>query len=135
MPTPIAIRALHHISLRTKRLEESRAFYRDVLGFKEIPRVKFDFDGAWLFNYGLQIHLIVDPSLGEPSTRIETRHEHFAFEVADTAPVEAALRERGVEFKVNLQATSNVRQVFCRDPDGHFLEFGAYGPTKTEGSW
>ncbi|HWB00341.1 MAG TPA: VOC family protein [Pirellulales bacterium] len=131
----LPIRHLHHVSLRTTRLDESRAFYRDLLGFQEIPRVKFDFDGAWLFAYGLQIHLIVDPAKPASDGKIQSRHEHVAFEVDDTAPVEAALRTAGVAFKVNIQASSNVRQVFCLDPDGHCIEFGAYGPTKTSGSW
>jgi catechol 2,3-dioxygenase-like lactoylglutathione lyase family enzyme len=135
MPSPIAIRALHHISLRTKHLAESIAFYRELLGFAEIPRVKFDFGGAWLYAYGLQIHLIEDPATPDPDATIQTRHNHVAFEVADTAPVEQWLTEHGIEFRVNTQASSGVRQVFCRDPDGHFLEFGAYGPTKLTGSW
>ncbi|HEX4131204.1 MAG TPA: VOC family protein [Pirellulales bacterium] len=135
MSEPISIRGLHHISLRTTRLEASRAFYRDLLGFREIPRVRFDFDGAWLLNYGIQIHLIVDPAYRQPDGPIQTRHEHIAFEIHDPEPVERALRAAGVELKVNVQASSGVRQLFCRDPDGHYLEFGAYGPTKTTGSW
>jgi catechol 2,3-dioxygenase-like lactoylglutathione lyase family enzyme len=135
MSTPIPIKQLHHISLRTKQLDASRQFYRDVLGFAEIPRARFNFDGAWLFAYGLQIHLIVDETLGEPSTTIQTRHEHIAFEVTDTAAVERVLQANSIEYKLNTQASTGVQQIFCRDPDGHYLEFGAYGPTKTTGSW
>ena len=58
MPPPIPIQSLNHIAVVTRRLEDSKRFYRDVLGFREISRPNFKFSGAWLFNYGLMIHII-----------------------------------------------------------------------------
>ena len=48
---PLPIHAVHHISLQTKRLAESRKFYCEIMGFREIQRPNFTFAGAWLYNY------------------------------------------------------------------------------------
>ena len=37
------IQAIHHVSLSVSDLERARAFYKDVLGLREIPRPPFDF--------------------------------------------------------------------------------------------
>ncbi|MBS0209416.1 MAG: VOC family protein [Planctomycetes bacterium] len=131
---PLKIKAIHHVALVTRDLPKAIAFYRDLLGFAEIPRVKFDFGGAWLFNYGLQIHLIENKDWVAPEV-IRSRHNHFAFEVPDIEATEAQLRAAGLTLRINIQPSSNVKQVFCQDPDGHTIEFGAYGPTKTAGEW
>lgn len=124
---------LHHISRLTKRLPESRRFYCEVLGFREIPRPNFSFGGAWLFNGELQIHLIENMAISDPAVGIDTRENHIAFEVADVEDFERRLVAWGVPFRVNIQATTNVKQLFFRDPDGHHIEIGTYGPTRTEG--
>lgn len=127
MSQPLPIGRLHHLARNVRDLEKSRAFYRDVLGFAEVPRPNFDFPGAWLFNYGLQIHLIVAPS-GQPSDEpINSRTNHVAFQAADLDAVERLLVEHGVRYRVNYQANNpNVKQIFFHDPDGHHIEVGAY---------
>lgn len=127
MAEPLAVRSLHHIGRLTKRLEESKAFYRNVLGFREIPRPSLRFPGAWLSNYGIEMHLIVDESIGGPEGPIGTRDNHLAFLVDDLDTVERLLGEHGIEYKINLQADTKVKQVFFRDPDGHHIEVGSYG--------
>lgn len=126
---PLPIRSLHHIARVTRHLEESRAFYRDVLGFKEIARPELGFPGAWLFNYGLQIHLIVNQPSGEGNVvgpTIETRDNHLAFLVDDVEIVETRLKSHGVDYRVNLQSSTGLKQIFFRDPDGHHVEMGCY---------
>jgi catechol 2,3-dioxygenase-like lactoylglutathione lyase family enzyme len=117
------------VALPTKRLEESRAFYCDLLGFEEIPRPPFSFGGAWLWSHGLQIHLIVDREQPDAAGSISTRGHHLAFEAADVAAVERELGERGIPFRVNIQTGTDLRQIFFRDPDGHHVEVASYGPT------
>jgi catechol 2,3-dioxygenase-like lactoylglutathione lyase family enzyme len=131
---PLPLKGLHHIAVLTKRLEESRAFYRDLLGFREIPRPPFNFAGAWLWNYGLQIHLIVDEQLGDPAGPIHTRGQHLAFQSPDVEAVEQVLAQRGIAFRVNIQAGTSLKQLFFRDPDGHHIEVASYGPTVEQGS-
>ena len=132
MSASFALHGLHHVARVTKHLEASRAFYREVLGFAEIPRPAFSFGGAWLYNYGLQIHLIVDAAAADSTGPIQTRDNHLAFETGDIEAFERGLKARGIVYRVNFQAGTGVKQLFFRDPDGHHVEIGHYGPTRTE---
>ncbi|MGE0610152.1 MAG: VOC family protein, partial [Pirellulales bacterium] len=42
MPGTLPIQTINHLGRLTKRLQESRRFYCDVLGFREIRRPNFD---------------------------------------------------------------------------------------------
>lgn len=127
MTHPLPILALHHISRITKHLDASIAFYRDVLGFQEIPRPAFQFGGAWLFNYGLEIHLIVDASTPDPLAEISSRVNHIAFMSHDVAATEQRLIEHQIAYRVNIQSQTGLRQLFFCDPDGHHVEVATYG--------
>jgi glyoxylase I family protein len=126
MPDPLPIRSLHHVARVTKRLDESRTFYRDVLGFREIPRPQLGFPGAWLFNYGIQIHLLVNDAPDNPRELIETRDNHLAFYVDDADSIEALLDAHSVVYRVNVQRDTHLKQVFFHDPDGHHIEVACY---------
>ena len=128
MPDTLPVTAVHHISHITTNLDASRAFYRDVLGFRTIQRPNFKFPGAWLFNYGVQVHLIVDESAARPEHQVSTRVDHIAFHVEDTAQVEGLLQEHGIEYRVNQVADTGVTQLFFCDPDGNHIEIGCYPP-------
>lgn len=130
MPPPLPLTAINHVARNTRRLEETRAFYRDVLNFKEISRPNFNFGGAWLYNYGVQIHLIVDESAPNPEGEISTRAEHLALQCDELESAERLLNEHGIPFRKNYVAERNVTQIFFRDPDGHHIEIGNYPPTK-----
>jgi len=55
----MAIRGIDHINIGTHRLEETRAFFRDVLGLTEGWRPDFPFGGAWLYaGDGAVVHLV-----------------------------------------------------------------------------
>ncbi|KAM0822317.1 hypothetical protein ACQ4PT_071573 [Festuca glaucescens] len=55
----LRLASLNHISVVCRSQESSLAFYCDVLGFFPIRRPgSFDFDGAWLFNFGIGVHLL-----------------------------------------------------------------------------
>jgi glyoxylase I family protein len=130
MTAPLPLRSLHHVARRTKHLPESLAFYRDVLGFREIPRPVLGFPGAWLFDGSLQIHLIHSDAISEAEGPIQTRDDHLAFYSDDVPAVERLLAEHGIAFRVNVQADTGVRQIFFRDPDGHHVEVATYLPTR-----
>ena len=130
MPQPLAIESVNHVARLTRHLEESRAFYRDVLGFRELARPNFKFPGAWLYNYGLQIHLIVDDAAPLEKGEISTRADHLALHVSDIAAAERALIEHGIPYKSNYVADRDVTQLFFHDPDGHHIELGCYPPVR-----
>jgi len=120
MSQPIELLSLHHVARTTRRLEASIAFYRDLLGFRVLPRPPFSFRGAWLYGGGIQIHLIEAPGGGEPLP-IDSRREHIAFRIADTDRALAVLRDAGIEVSERTNA-GGIRQLFIRDPDGHQIE-------------
>lgn len=129
MPAPLPIQTINHLGRVTKRLAESRRFYCDILGFREIHRPNFDFPGAWLFGYGFQIHLIENSSAGDPTGEIQTRADHLALWTGDMDRVEQLLKEHDVPYRENFVAKTGVKQFFFRDPDGHHVEVGNYPPT------
>lgn len=128
MTEPLKIKALHHIARTTSDPERSRAFYRDVLGFRELVRPNFNFAGAWLYNYGVQIHIIEHSAAnGDDTGEIDTRACHVAFAVDDFGDVEAKLIERGIRYHKQVNA-GGIPQIFFLDPDGYHIEIGIYPP-------
>ncbi len=127
MPAPLPIRELHHIARVTRRPDESAAFYRDVLGFRDLPRPPFNFRGAWLFNYGVQIHIIENQSAaGDSAGEISSRANHLAFAVDDMDLVKQRLAEHGIRYKEQVNA-GGIHQLFFHDPDGHHIEIAVVG--------
>jgi len=130
MASSLPIEVVHHISYITHNLEASRRFYCDVLGFEEIERPEFSFPGAWLFNHGVQIHLIEPGDKPAPEgSEVQTRKDHIAYKVSDIDAARARLEEFGIEYKESLVPQTNVTQIFFLDPDGNHLELGCYPPT------
>ncbi len=133
MPAPLPIASLNHVAVVTRRLDASKKFYCDVLGFREVPRPNFDFAGAWLQGYGVTIHILghqpaAEEASGNLSGEIQTREPHLAFHADDLAAVEQLLQDHGIPFRRNRQADTTVRQLFFRDPDGFHIEVGSYPP-------
>lgn len=124
---PLALQQINHFARPTSRLEESRRFYRDVLGFVEITRPNFPFRGAWLYGPGIQVHLIEQEQAIEVPTEVNTRARHLAFAVHDLDEAERLLQRHGVAYKRNLIPDRQIRQLFFHDPDGHVIELGVYG--------
>jgi catechol 2,3-dioxygenase-like lactoylglutathione lyase family enzyme len=116
---------LHHVSRQTRKLEETRKFYTEVLGFHELSRPPFAFRGAWLFGAGIQIHLIEEP-FDTPPSEINTRENHIAFAVSDMDAAEAALKHHGVTYRHNIVPERGTNQIFFRDPEGWLIEIGLY---------
>ena len=109
---------LHHVSRQTRKLDETRRFYVDVLGFRELAsRPELNFAGAWLFGAGIQIHLIDEPFDAPPSA-INSKENHIAFKVENMDAAEAVLKEKGVAYRRNIVPERKSDQIFFRDPEG-----------------
>jgi catechol 2,3-dioxygenase-like lactoylglutathione lyase family enzyme len=122
----MAIRGIDHVNIGTHRLEETRAFFRDVLGLTEGWRPNFPFGGAWLYaGDGAVVHLV---ELAEPKKpSIEAALDHFAFAIDDYEGVVARLETAGVEFRsVDIPGTP-IRQIFIRDINGVNIELNYRG--------
>ena len=126
--TALPIQGLHHLALVTTEPEVAARFYIDVLGFRAIERPNFDFRGAWLLGYGIQIHIIQNQALASGlEDQINSRANHMAFAVTDHEPVRKRLDDLGITYSERVNA-GGIPQIFFQDPDGHHIEIGIYPP-------
>uniref|UniRef100_A0A0R0FME2 Glyoxalase/fosfomycin resistance/dioxygenase domain-containing protein n=1 Tax=Glycine max TaxID=3847 RepID=A0A0R0FME2_SOYBN len=83
MANPLQLKSLNHISIVCASVEKSVDFYVNVLGFSPIKRPSsLDFNGAWLFNYGIGIHLLQseDPEGMPKLVPINPKDNHISFQ-------------------------------------------------------
>ncbi|CAI5472092.1 unnamed protein product [Closterium sp. Yama58-4] len=127
---PLPLTSLNHVSIHCSNVEQSVNFYCDVMGFVPVRRPDcLNFDGAWLFNHGIGIHLLGQsedpqaPQLRVPK-EINPKSDHFSFQCDDIEEVESGLEERGIAFLRQCveEAGIMVEQLFFHDPDGHMIE-------------
>ncbi|CAM8922441.1 hypothetical protein QQ045_021236 [Rhodiola kirilowii] len=125
---PLHLTSLNHISLVCRSVDETLDFYQNVLGFFPIRRPgSFDFDGAWLFNYGIGIHLLQseDPDhMPKMSNKINPKDNHISFQCESMANVENKLKEMEIEYVRSRVEEGGVYvdQLFFHDPDGTMIE-------------
>jgi catechol 2,3-dioxygenase-like lactoylglutathione lyase family enzyme len=117
---------LHHVSFAVKDLAASKRFFGGVLGLPELERPGFNFGGAWYSLGDRQLHLIVEHSAGRETADRLSRSDHMALEVSDIETVRKVLRDAGIGFGEGGNQALGMDQVFCRDPDGHVVEFVRY---------
>jgi len=129
MPAPLQIKSVNHVGRLTNHLDLSTAFYRNVLGFRPVKRPDFNFPGAWLYNYGVMIHLIHADAVPTTGTTIETRCDHLALHVDDIQAAEKCLQAHHLAYRKNRVANTGLVQIFFHDPDGHHVEIGCYPET------
>ncbi|KAL6963202.1 Glyoxylase I 4 [Sarracenia purpurea var. burkii] len=124
---PLHITSLNHISLVCRSVENSIDFYKNVLGFVPVRRPgSFTFDGAWLFGYGIGIHLLQsEDSENMPKKNdINPKDTHISFQCESMAAVEKKLKEIGIEYMRQRVEEGGiyVDQLFFHDPDGFMIE-------------
>jgi catechol 2,3-dioxygenase-like lactoylglutathione lyase family enzyme len=117
---------LHHVSFAIKDLAASKRFFGEILGLAEVERPSFTFPGAWYALGDRQLHLIVDSSAGREGAGRISRSDHMALEVSDVGRVRKALQDAGIDFGEGSNQSLGMEQIFCRDPDGHVIEFVHY---------
>ncbi|XP_058732523.1 glyoxylase I 4-like [Vicia villosa] len=127
MGNPLQLKSLNHISLVCKSLEKSVDFYVNVLGFVPIKRpTSLNFNGAWLFNYGIGIHLLQsdDPESMTKNSHINPKDNHISFQCESMGAVEKKLQEMKIEYVKNRVEENGiyVDQLFFHDPDGSMIE-------------
>jgi lactoylglutathione lyase len=116
--------SLDHVALQVKDLARSAAFYKEVLGLKEIPA---QYPGIrWLaVGDGQAIHL-----LPGRVRKVTDQESHLALATTDLAPVIAALNARHVAWTdgngktgvVSHARADGVGQIYIEDPDGYVVE-------------
>lgn len=116
MPPQLDIHHLDHCSILITDVDRSRAFYRDLLGLKEInsPRT-FNFTVLW-FDLGNQhLHLLQRGKADPPSPR------HFALRVRDAAAARMYFHGHGIAVEETTPFPGSDR-FFINDPDGNRIE-------------
>lgn len=119
------IKSLGHIVLKVRNLDRSAAFYRDILGMKEVMRYR----GAMaFFSFSSNHHDLGLMQLGDQAT-VPDPHSvglfHVAFKVGDTLDelraCKAHLESHGVQL--NGMSDHGVSQsLYLADPDGNEIE-------------
>ncbi|XP_065850523.1 glyoxylase I 4-like [Euphorbia lathyris] len=127
MDNPLQLKSLNHISVVCRSLQKSLNFYQDLLGFFPIRRPgSFNFDGAWLFNYGIGVHLLQseDPENMPKISHINPKDNHVSFQCESIGGVEKKLKEMKIEYVKGRVEEGGiyVEQLFFHDPDGSMIE-------------
>ncbi|KAI3974885.1 hypothetical protein MKX01_004996 [Papaver californicum] len=125
----LPLMALNHVSRLCRDVKKSVHFYANVLGFVRIKRPPaLDFDGAWLFNYGIGIHLVQSKEenrLPDPEHDLDPMDNHISFQCEDMGAMERKLKERNIKYKkrtVGGDDDGAIDQLFFADPDGFMVE-------------
>ncbi|KAK4346909.1 hypothetical protein RND71_033248 [Anisodus tanguticus] len=122
--------SLNHVSLLVRDVWNSVHFYEDVLGFCLVKRPSsFNFRGAWLYNYGVGIHLLESKAMedydaiSEPRP-INPKDNHISFQCTDVVLVKRRLEEMGMRYVIAVVEEEGIKvdQVFFHDPDGYMIE-------------
>ena len=117
--------SVQYSTMIVKNLEESVAFYRDILGFAEGYHVDLPFGGITIMNSpgGASVELIQAP-------QFEIGLYSVGTDVDDLDEVIAHLKTEGYEIEGEIAATTVGRQAFVLDPNGvrlclieHFDEY------------
>jgi catechol 2,3-dioxygenase-like lactoylglutathione lyase family enzyme len=116
---------INHVSVNARDLQESVAFYVELLGAEPIPTPNFGLPVQWLALGHTQLHLF------ERDLR-PTSHHHFAITVDDIEPVYRAAERRGAfdrqAFGNHLvELPGDVVQLYLRDPAGNLVEIDHHG--------
>ncbi|MDZ4777027.1 MAG: VOC family protein [Alphaproteobacteria bacterium] len=113
------ITGLNHANISTVKLEETRAFFVDVLGLKMGPRPDFPFAGAWLY-VGDQavLHIVERNKARTPDGALD----HFSLTVGDFDAALAQLDSAGVPYVAQDIPDGFGRQAFLKDPNGVTVE-------------
>lgn len=116
--------SLHHVNIKTSRLDEMIRWYGLVVG----TQVQFRYEtGAWTTNDGAnhRIAFLAVPGLSDDADKV--RHNgmhHCAFEYGSFAELMSAydrLRQSGVEPAFSLDHGMTM-SLYYKDPDGNFVE-------------
>ncbi|CAI9103773.1 OLC1v1002324C1 [Oldenlandia corymbosa var. corymbosa] len=125
--TQLPLLSLNHVSFVCKSVRKSVRFYEEVLGFVLIKRPSsFTFEGAWLFNHGIGIHLLEaeDPVRGKNKAKINPKDNHISFQCTNMDIIVQKLEEKNIEFVTAVveEGGITVDQLFFHDPDGYMIE-------------
>jgi catechol 2,3-dioxygenase-like lactoylglutathione lyase family enzyme len=116
--------ALAHITLATRDVSRSAAFFRDSMGWERISRPgNIGTTAAWLeIAPGIELHLIEDRAFeASPFEKEFGRHIAVTFPLVEFPQLKERLRAHGATLIEPLRETPFAR-FFFRDPNGYVFE-------------
>lgn len=122
----LAQTSFDHMAIVVKDLNESKKFYTEALGFKNINDPTGNPMIDWVENdKGQQIHMIQ----ADLSTIKLTKSVHYSFSVIVLSPFIENLNNRKVAFEswegkksgITIRQ-DGVRQIYLQDPNGYWIE-------------
>jgi len=124
---------LDHFNIRTRKLDDTVSFYRDILGLENGERRKLRCPGAWMYSEGRPgLHLVDISSPSEPQKPDSGVVHHVAFASRDFNGMKARLQSKGVAFDIRQVPGGELWQIFVRDPNGVMIELN-YEAAKEQG--
>jgi catechol 2,3-dioxygenase-like lactoylglutathione lyase family enzyme len=125
-----AVRALGEVALRVNDLDESQAFYADVIGLELMRR----FEHAAFFRiaegYAGHTSILALFDRKSPVERAHTTLDHLAFTIAlsDYEAEKRRLEELGLNVRTDTHGWVHWRSLYIEDPDDNEVELVCYGP-------
>jgi catechol 2,3-dioxygenase-like lactoylglutathione lyase family enzyme len=124
---------IQHLLVLTDDIEETRDFYRDVLGMREGDRPPLEFPGYWLYLGDAACVHVADrgayaahaSTLGLDVAAAASGGgpiDHVAFAAEDYEETAARLQGAGIEAVENEVPAAGLRQLFVEDPNGVRVE-------------
>ncbi len=119
-----------HQALPVNNLKITGDFYRDILGFKDIPTlVGTKYTHRWLANYeGKEIHLI----FSDEEIQKTPKQIHMAFSPLDFENFVDHLKKNKVVYTnykleqgVIQKRKDGIKQIWIRDPQGYWIEINS----------
>ncbi|WP_248797754.1 VOC family protein [Pseudomonas sp. MWU13-2105] len=135
----MTIQHLDHFTLRTAKVDETVAFFRDAIGLEEGWRPAFPFPGSWLYAAGRALlHIAQLESRGAEldaylGARVVAQGsgalDHVAFRCSDLPGYRQRLLDLGLPFNERVVPDLLEHQLFVEDPNGIKVELiFAYSP-------
>lgn len=124
----MAILEMDHFSIRTDKLDETKAFFVDVIGLETGFRPPFKFPGAWLYLSGRPVlHILgidenLEEYLGVQENNGSGSADHVAFRCEEPDEIKEKLKSLGVDFFERIVPESNTLQFFIKEPNGFTVE-------------
>jgi catechol 2,3-dioxygenase len=121
----ISVKGVGHVVLKVRDLERAAAFYRDVLGLKEVARYR---GHMVFFSAGASHHDLAVLALGpnaQPAPRDAVGLYHVALKIGDSLDELRAAKAHLEAHGVPIRGTADHRvsqSIYCEDPDGNMIE-------------
>jgi len=129
------VEALDHVNIITDRLDETAAFYADLLSLecRDAPPPLTRQNAQWMHDGGgraiIHINSVDCPRAFDREVRpgaLTGALHHVALRLDGYEEVLARLDARGAEYRVNFVAAIGLRQIFTADPNNVLLELNFF---------